>query len=160
MLIVFAAYVLATGKLQVTPHYGVMGRGARVGGWICLGAGLLLQAFLVVGGVPFVTAALWSLPAIFIVMPLTLVGVVHFYGNDLAVPARRPRSPRSRRYCVPGLVLVIAYLAAVGISALVAVARGEAGHAWLYAFSAAFLGALPGVLGLWLLVRASALYEG
>jgi hypothetical protein len=160
VLIFFAIYVLSSAKLQISPHYGVEGKGALVGGYICLGIGLLVQALLLVSGVSFFVAVMCSTAAIFVVVPLTLVAVVHFYGNDFAIPDRQSRSPRSKRYYIPGLMLVSVYLAAIGISALVAVARGDAGQAWLYAFSAAFLGALPGVLGLWLLVRASALYEG
>jgi len=55
-------------------------------------------------------------------MPLTLVGLVHRYGNDFAIPDGRPRSARSRRYYIPGMALT-AYLSGISIATLVAVIR-------------------------------------
>ena len=84
LLLAYGIYVLASGTLRVSPRYGAEGRGARAGGVICVVAGLALQLALSLSGVAFDLTLFASMLALFVVVPLALVLVVHVYGNAYA----------------------------------------------------------------------------
>ncbi len=177
LLALYAMYVLATGRLQITAHYGVRGRPARLGGSICLAVGVLLQSVLMALQVPSLWASLVSLGALFVVVPLGLVALVRIYGNDFAFEKRpahlaeaasayvdqgRELTSQARRrarvYRAAGLVVLALYGAAVLIAPLVALLTGgTVEDAGIAAFSAVFLGALPALIAALVLLRARAL---
>jgi len=179
VLIAFAIYVLASGKLQITPRYGVKGRGARVGGYLCLGIGVASQILMLAAGISFADASLLSLPVIFVVLPLTLVALVHSYGNDfsggreltyLAPPREGPDAQgrndaavrlaarRERRLRRWARALLTACLLVVCVVPLVVLAVGYgAADAGLSILAAAFAVAAPALVGLLLWLRASGL---
>jgi len=92
ILIIFGIYALIAAKLQISRHYGVKGKGARIAGVVCIAFGLGVFTLL---SIPvFATTRALGLPdgaaaainfvlqiAIFIAI---LVILVRFYGNAFA----------------------------------------------------------------------------
>jgi hypothetical protein len=177
VLLAYSIYVLIAGRFQLTPHYGVTGRGARIGGLVCLAIGLgAIQLPLTLIGISVFGSMLLSLLATLLVVPLTAMALVSIYGNafggldtttylpgPLTGPGSREEnlrivesgSRRARRNGVVGWAIVWLWIGVMVTAPLIVVATGHDSEAAVLAvLLAGALGTVPGLLGLLALVRA------
>jgi hypothetical protein len=97
ILIIFGIYALIAGKLQISRHYGLKGKGARIAGAVCVAFGLGFFALFSVpiflmtraAGLPDGAAAAIGVALQIAAFVAILVILVRIYGNAYA------KSPQS-----------------------------------------------------------------
>ena len=98
ILIIFGIYALIAAKLQISRHYGLRGKGARIAGAVCIAFGLgfftlfSVPIFAVTraAGLPDGAAAAITAGLQIVAFVLVLVILVRIYGNAYA------KSPQSQ----------------------------------------------------------------
>jgi hypothetical protein len=92
ILIIFGIYALIAAKLQISRHYGLKGKGARIAGAVCVAFGLGFFALFSVpiflmtraAGLPDGAAAAIGVALRIAAFVAILVILVHIYGNAYA----------------------------------------------------------------------------
>jgi hypothetical protein len=92
ILRIFGIYALITAKLQISRHYGLKGKGARIAGVVCIVFGLGFFTLLSIPvfattralGLPDGGAAAINLVLQVAVLAAILVVLVRIYGNAFA----------------------------------------------------------------------------
>jgi hypothetical protein len=92
ILIIFGIYALIAAKLQISRHYGLKGRGARMAGVVCIAFGLGFFTLLSIPlfattralGLPDAAAAAINFVLQIAVFIAILVILVRIYGNAFA----------------------------------------------------------------------------
>jgi hypothetical protein len=94
ILIIFGIYALVVAKLQISRHYGLKGKGARIAGAVCVAFGLGFFALFSVpiflmtraAGLPDGAAAAIGVALQIAAFVAILVILVRIYGNAYAKP--------------------------------------------------------------------------
>ena len=95
ILIIFGIYALIAAKLQISRHYGLKGKGARIAGAVCITFGLGFFAVFSVpiflatraAGLPDGAAAGVGVALQIVAFVAILVILVRIYGNAYAKPS-------------------------------------------------------------------------
>lgn len=98
ILLIFSIYAMVAGKFQISRHYGLKGKGARVAGGVCIALALGFIAIPVTAmsqalGLGEGGATALGLVLQFVALALILVVVVRIYGNAFAKTQAPPPLP-------------------------------------------------------------------